>query len=77
MTLDDVLELLAGKVQRAGGKEAWAKQIGTTRQMVSSVLAKSRPPSERMLTALGLERVARTVVTYRQIKRTRKERSDG
>ena len=68
MTLDDVLELLAGKVQRAGGKEAWAREVGTTRQMVSSVLTKARPPSDRMLKALGVERIRRVTETYRKIR---------
>jgi hypothetical protein len=68
MTLDDVLRLLAADCYTAGGQHDWAKAHEFSPAFVSAVLNKRKPPSERLLRALGLERVTRTVTTYRRVR---------
>lgn len=64
MTLDDVLKILAAECERAGSQTAWGAALGYNRRVISDVLARRRPPSDRMLAALGLEKVA--TVSYRR-----------
>lgn len=47
---------LAHACRNAGGQAAWARQHGISRAYVSQVLAATRPPSQRILDALGLVR---------------------
>lgn len=69
MTLDDVCRLLVVACYDAGGRPAWAKKHGFSTAFVSSVLLKKKPPSGRLLDALGLEKVVETRVSYRRKKR--------
>ena len=71
MTLTDVLEHLAAKCYAAGGQAKWAAANGLSPSFVSAVLQRRKPPSDKVLDALGLEKVER--VTYRR----KKERKDG
>lgn len=66
MTLDDVLSALAVAVYRAGGQAEWARKADVSPALVSAVLRRTRQPSEKLLAALGLERVVRTTVSYRR-----------
>lgn len=68
MTLDDVLNLLAKECERAGSGAKWAAANGVSREWVSAVLARKRPPGPTILAALGLERVTRTTVSYRRVR---------
>lgn len=69
MTIDDVCRFLAAECYSAGGQAAWAKVHEFSPAFVSAVLRKQKPPSKRMLDALGLERVVETRVSYRRKKR--------
>ena len=69
MTLDEVLKRLAAECYAAGGQTEWAAAHGIARPTVSAVLGRARRPTDAILTALGLERVTRTTVSYRRIKR--------
>jgi DNA-binding transcriptional regulator YdaS (Cro superfamily) len=68
MTLDALCRLLAAECYSAGSQAAWAKKHGMSPAYVSAVLRKVRPPGEKLLLALGLERVTRTVTTYRRVR---------
>ena len=73
MTLDDVCDALVSACAKAGGREAWGRQHGFTRAIVSSVLLRKRAPSVRLLAALGLERVVTTTVSYRKATTPRRK----
>ena len=69
MTLDDVCRLLVVACYDAGGRLEWAKRHDFSTAYLSAVLLKKKAPSERLLDALGLEKVVETRVTYRRKKR--------
>lgn len=60
MTADDVREKLRKAVD--GNASAWARPLGISQAYVSDVLAGRREPGDKILQALGLEKV----VTYRK-----------
>lgn len=62
MTADDVRERLTKVTNSAGGKSAWGRQHGISPAYISDVIGGRRDPGEKILQALGLERV----VTYRR-----------
>lgn len=68
MTLDDALKHLAAECYAAGGQAKWARAHDFSPAYVSAVLTKRKPPSAKLLAALGLERVVRTTVTYRRLR---------
>lgn len=68
MTIDDVLRLLAAECYSAGGQGKWAEANGFSPAFVSSVLRKAKPPSSKLLTAIGVKRMRRVTVTYRRVK---------
>jgi hypothetical protein len=57
LDLDDVVCLLRSEVSRAGGQAAWAKATGVNRVLVNRVLNGQRPPTKKMINALGLRTV--------------------
>lgn len=63
MTVDDVLVALRNAISVAGTTKAWALQHGFAPSYIGDVLGRHRPPSDRVLEALGLEKV----VTYRRL----------
>lgn len=50
---------LQAAVDRAGGQGAFAKVAGVTQPYVSDVLKGRRPPSEKLLAAVGLRKIVR------------------
>jgi DNA-binding transcriptional regulator YdaS (Cro superfamily) len=62
MTEKEVIERLRIACQNAGGQKAFAKLHGFSAAFVSDVVNGKRHPSDRVLEAIGLERV----VTYRK-----------
>ena len=65
MTLDAFLACLAIEVQRCGSQKAFAHAHNLSEQYLSEVLRGSRQPGQKILDAMGYERV----VSYEQKKR--------
>ncbi len=57
MDRDQVLKLLAHACERAGSQTAWAKEAGMSAAYVCDVLQERRAPGDKVLAALGIERV--------------------
>lgn len=57
MTDLDPVEALKKAIEEAGSQNALARRIGLPQAYLSQVLSGSRPPSEKLLTGLGLRRV--------------------
>jgi DNA-binding transcriptional regulator YdaS (Cro superfamily) len=68
----EVLDLLHRAVERAGTQRAFARQHKMSVAYVNDVLHKRRPLADRILAAIGCERVERRIVEYR----LRKEEQD-
>lgn len=64
MCLDEVLALLAQRCSNAGGKAAWAQEVGVSPQYVSDVIGRRRDPGNAILRPLGIEKV----ISYREIR---------
>lgn len=60
MNAEQVRELLRAKVN--GNQSAWAKSLGISQSYVADVLRGRQPPGDKIIAALGIERV----VTYRK-----------
>jgi hypothetical protein len=54
MTPDEFRDHMRRATDKAGGVKAWASAHGFSRQYVSNVLHDRAPPSEKVLTALGV-----------------------
>lgn len=63
MTEQEALCVLAAQIEQCGSAQAWAKKHGVSPSYVSDVRMGRRDMGEKMLSALGLERV----VTYRVV----------
>ncbi len=66
------IQMIRDRLQRSGmTATALAAELGVTKQHLCDVLAEPprRPPNDRLLAALGLERVVKTQVIYMRIKR--------
>jgi hypothetical protein len=50
----EIVDLLRTEVQKAGSQDAWARRAGVQRADVSKVIHRKRPPSKKMIKALGL-----------------------
>ena len=57
----EFLQYLKGFVDEAGTQKALAEKLGINQAYLSDILAGRREPADKILTALGMERV----VTYR------------
>lgn len=57
MTEDEVIERLRVACQNAGGQKAFAQLHNFTPAYVSDVLRGKRSPADRILAAIGLERI--------------------
>jgi hypothetical protein len=64
MTIDDVIKALQKACAEAGDQKTWAATNGFSGAHVSDVIKRRRDPGERILAALGLERVT----TYRKLR---------
>ena len=64
MTADEVRALLREACRKAGSQSAWAEEHDMSTTLVSDVIRGRREPGDKVLAALGLERV----VTYRRLK---------
>lgn len=62
LTEQQVIERLRAACATAGGQKAFAKAHGFTPGYVSDVLRGKRAPADRILAALGVERI----VVYRE-----------
>ena len=62
MNEQDVLDRLRAAIEQAGSQRAFADQHGISLQYVNDVLHKRREPGQKILDALGIERV----VIYRE-----------
>ena len=58
------IDLLRRSFDRAGGQAAWARRYNLSPAYVSEVNRGKRPPSEKVLAALGLVREEKT---YRKV----------
>jgi hypothetical protein len=67
MTADDIRNLLASAVGKAGGIRAWARNNDVSAAYVSDVLAKRREPGPSICLVFGVQAERETV--YRKIKR--------
>lgn len=64
MICDPITEL-RNACKAAGGQSAWAKAHGVSPQYVSDVL-RGKPPGDAILSALGIERVYRFILSEDQ-----------
>jgi transcriptional regulator with XRE-family HTH domain len=71
--IDDVVSLLRREVQACGSQEAFATKAGVSQQYVGDILRGQRLPGEKILNALGLEKIA----YYRMIPAVRINRHTG
>ena len=62
LTENDVLARLRAAVESAGGQKQFAAQAGLTPAYINDVLHRRRALADRILAAIGLERV----VVYRE-----------
>lgn len=62
----DPIDELREACKAAGGQSAWAKANGVSPQYVSDVL-RGKPPGDAILSALGIERVYRRVLTEEEL----------
>lgn len=53
----DPIDALKKAIEDAGSQNALARKIGLPQAYLSQVLGGTRPPSDNLLTALGLKRV--------------------
>ena len=65
-----VRRTLAEMCAAAGGQKAWALSNGLSQQYVSDVLKRRRSAGQKLLSAMGLERV----VTYQKAARAANRR---
>ena len=49
-----IVQLLQSEVEKAGSQRVWAKRHGIHRTIVNKTLQRLRPPSDRIIRALGL-----------------------
>src|SRR5262245_24571400 len=72
LNIDDVVNLLRQEVKACGSQEAFATRAGVTQQYVGDVLRGQRFPGQKILEALGIEKIAayRTVRAIRIHKET-------
>jgi len=63
MTVDDVRALLRQEIEKHGTAKAWADAHKLAPSYVSDVLKGNREPADRIMDALGLQRL----VTYERI----------
>ena len=57
LTLSEVITLLATRCKEHGSQRAFAEMHDVSAQYVTDVLRKHREPGERILDALGLQKV--------------------
>src|SRR5215475_6050788 len=68
--IDDVVRLLRREVQTCGSQEAFANKAGVSQQYIGDILRGQRVPGEKILKALGLEKIA----YYRNIPAVRRHK---
>jgi hypothetical protein len=66
MKIGTVLRLMRQKCDELGSQAGFARQVEASQQYVSLVLQGKRPPTDGMLSGLGLERAEQE---YRKVKR--------
>lgn len=66
-TNEDIVEYLGLLSQKLGSQKLLAQKIGINQAYLSDILAERRDPADKILTALGMERV----VTYRFVNTAR------
>lgn len=59
LTEQELIERLRDAVNRAGSQKDFAQQHGISEQYLSDVLRSRREPGQKILDALGVERVVR------------------
>lgn len=64
MTEEQVYQLLLEEIGQAGGQRAFAQRVGVTPSYINDVVNKRRLMSDRILSAIGIERVV--THTYRE-----------
>lgn len=57
MNEQDILDRLRAAIEQVGSQRAFADQHGISLQYVNDVLRKRREPGQKILDALGIERV--------------------
>lgn len=62
----EVMKRLLAAIDRAGNQRRFADQIGVSPSTISYVLYGRREFPDRILNALGVERVTKLAVTYRE-----------
>ncbi len=65
LTEDDVRERLRAAIDAAGSQQEFARRMGISAQYINDVVRGRREPGQKILDALGIERV----VSYRDIRR--------
>lgn len=65
MTEDQVYQHLLAVIERVGGQRAFAQQIRVTPSYINDVVNKRRLMSDRILAAIGVERVI--TIEYRRV----------
>lgn len=63
----DPIDHLSRAMTRAGGLSAFARGLDVQPSYIYAVLTRTKPPSTRVLDALGLERIVK--VSYRRKRR--------
>lgn len=58
LNIDDIVSLLREEVKTCGSQEAFAAKAGVTQQYVGDILRGQRAPGQKILDALGIEKIA-------------------
>lgn len=65
MTLKDVRKMVETEVDQAGSYRRAAKRLEVSHAYLADVVSGHREPGPKMLTALGVEKITTTRVTYK------------
>lgn len=57
MTEPDPINELAAAIEKAGTQTKFAEQCGFPQSYISAVMRRERPPSDKLLSILGLKRI--------------------
>jgi hypothetical protein len=64
MTIEDVKDMLREACLKAGSQAIWAQQHGVSASYVSDVIQGRREPGDKVLKALGLDRI----IIYKRVR---------
>ena len=66
MTEEDVYQRFVVAVDAAGGQRGFGRKVGLDPSYINDIVHRRRRVSDRILEALGIERIVSTTVEYRE-----------